>query len=132
MVPGPVGLIQASIVKSPVPKFNLGLCGTTTSGGRVWLNGNRNPPPTIPAVGAGVPVQVPFRPFARSADVGPEVSSSGHHATSPAGGTAHVRQPLVSRPANSTRKPVTVGLVSVSYTHLRAHETVLDLVCRLL
>ena len=26
----------------------------------------------------------------------------------------------------------TLGLVSVSYTHLRAHETVLDLVCRLL
>ena len=25
-----------------------------------------------------------------------------------------------------------VGLVAVSYTHLRAHETVLDLVCRLL
>ena len=24
------------------------------------------------------------------------------------------------------------GLLSVSYTHLRAHETVLDLVCRLL
>ena len=24
------------------------------------------------------------------------------------------------------------GLVTVSYTHLRAHETVLDLVCRLL
>ena len=24
------------------------------------------------------------------------------------------------------------GIVSVSYTHLRAHETVLDLVCRLL
>ena len=24
------------------------------------------------------------------------------------------------------------GVVSVSYTHLRAHETVLDLVCRLL
>ena len=25
-----------------------------------------------------------------------------------------------------------VGIASVSYTHLRAHETVLDLVCRLL
>jgi len=25
-----------------------------------------------------------------------------------------------------------VGLIAVSYTHLRAHETVLDLVCRLL
>ena len=25
-----------------------------------------------------------------------------------------------------------MGIVSVSYTHLRAHETVLDLVCRLL
>ena len=27
---------------------------------------------------------------------------------------------------------VAAGLASVSYTHLRAHETVLDLVCRLL
>ena len=27
---------------------------------------------------------------------------------------------------------VTHGIISVSYTHLRAHETVLDLVCRLL
>ena len=25
-----------------------------------------------------------------------------------------------------------IGLIAVSYTHLRAHETVLDLVCRLL
>ena len=25
-----------------------------------------------------------------------------------------------------------VGVIAVSYTHLRAHETVLDLVCRLL
>ena len=27
---------------------------------------------------------------------------------------------------------VTLAMVPVSYTHLRAHETVLDLVCRLL
>ena len=27
---------------------------------------------------------------------------------------------------------VTLGMIAVSYTHLRAHETVLDLVCRLL
>ena len=27
---------------------------------------------------------------------------------------------------------IIVGVVAVSYTHLRAHETVLDLVCRLL
>ncbi|WDT37996.1 hypothetical protein PVA38_10690 [Streptococcus pneumoniae D39] len=26
----------------------------------------------------------------------------------------------------------TIDIISVSYTHLRAHETVLDLVCRLL
>ena len=30
------------------------------------------------------------------------------------------------------RLQVGIGLVPVSYTHLRAHETVLDLVCRLL
>ena len=29
-------------------------------------------------------------------------------------------------------KALTTGIVPVSYTHLRAHETVLDLVCRLL
>ena len=28
--------------------------------------------------------------------------------------------------------PVIVSIIAVSYTHLRAHETVLDLVCRLL
>ena len=28
--------------------------------------------------------------------------------------------------------PRAIGSISVSYTHLRAHETVLDLVCRLL
>ena len=28
--------------------------------------------------------------------------------------------------------PLLIGVVTVSYTHLRAHETVLDLVCRLL
>ena len=31
-----------------------------------------------------------------------------------------------------TREDVAIGVESVSYTHLRAHETVLDLVCRLL
>ena len=30
------------------------------------------------------------------------------------------------------RELARVGVTSVSYTHLRAHETVLDLVCRLL
>ena len=29
-------------------------------------------------------------------------------------------------------KNMPIGLIAVSYTHLRAHETVLDLVCRLL
>src|SRR5665811_1073383 len=32
---------------------------------------------------------------------------------------------------NSIINLIIVGFVSVSYTHLRAHETVLDLVCRL-
>ena len=34
--------------------------------------------------------------------------------------------------AQKTMGVITMGLVAVSYTHLRAHETVLDLVCRLL
>src|SRR5665811_2455989 len=36
------------------------------------------------------------------------------------------------RRSNAPRRPPTSGAGSVSYTHLRAHETVLDLVCRLL
>ena len=32
----------------------------------------------------------------------------------------------------ATHRIARLGLGSVSYTHLRAHETVLDLVCRLL
>ena len=37
---------------------------------------------------------------------------------------------LVRLPTRRTHK--WTGLTAVSYTHLRAHETVLDLVCRLL
>ena len=35
-------------------------------------------------------------------------------------------------PAQEAREMGLVNTVAVSYTHLRAHETVLDLVCRLL
>ena len=38
----------------------------------------------------------------------------------------------VSVIAGTWTAAVTVGLLPVSYTHLRAHETVLDIVCRLL
>ena len=37
---------------------------------------------------------------------------------------------VISKP--STKDIISVALYAVSYTHLRAHETVLDLVCRLL
>mgnify|MGYP003376579169 CR=1 FL=1 len=41
--------------------------------------------------------------------------------------------PLAARVTYKARRLIeVVGLVPVSYTHLRAHETVLDLVCRLL
>ena len=33
---------------------------------------------------------------------------------------------------NATYDEINITTVAVSYTHLRAHETVLDLVCRLL
>ena len=33
---------------------------------------------------------------------------------------------------NDYLHPTLMGIKAVSYTHLRAHETVLDLVCRLL
>ena len=36
------------------------------------------------------------------------------------------------RSLSSRDEPAIRAMVSVSYTHLRAHETVLDLVCRLL
>ena len=41
---------------------------------------------------------------------------------------------LLERRRNSMLEHIfwVIGLASVSYTHLRAHETVLDLVCRLL
>ena len=39
---------------------------------------------------------------------------------------------LAGRPGAATAATVANGLDAVSYTHLRAHETVLDLVCRLL
>ena len=39
--------------------------------------------------------------------------------------------PLAKKSLKSTEQ-ILIGLVAVSYTHLRAHETVLDLVCRLL
>ena len=45
------------------------------------------------------------------------------------GGT--VRDLLLHRPAHAVRGGQ-AGSAAVSYTHLRAHETVLDLVCRLL
>ena len=32
----------------------------------------------------------------------------------------------------TTRQNIMLNIIAVSYTHLRAHETVLDLVCRLL
>ena len=51
---------------------------------------------------------------------------------------AEVRRALASYPpfrhaaAGIAVKTSADGIESVSYTHLRAHETVLDLVCRLL
>ena len=35
-------------------------------------------------------------------------------------------------PSRGLRRGVVVNISAVSYTHLRAHETVLDIVCRLL
>ena len=41
--------------------------------------------------------------------------------------------PIMVGPSSShTAGAVRLGLMAVSYTHLRAHETVLDIVCRLL
>src|SRR5665811_2079835 len=39
---------------------------------------------------------------------------------------------LYCQTASATIRGASAGMDSVSYTHLRAHETVLDLVCRLL
>ena len=39
---------------------------------------------------------------------------------------------LIAELINRKRLALSAAVVTVSYTHLRAHETVLDLVCRLL
>ena len=39
--------------------------------------------------------------------------------------------PVLGKEVDNTIERL-VGIIAVSYTHLRAHETVLDLVCRLL
>src|SRR5664280_691203 len=53
--------------------------------------------------------------------------------TAPAAGGARVpvRQGSLALPRRGRARGVGAGPVPVSYTHLRAHETVLDLVCRL-
>ena len=43
-----------------------------------------------------------------------------------------VHTALVRRWAHRVMQPLAIWAVSVSYTHLRAHEIVLELVCRLL
>ena len=43
-----------------------------------------------------------------------------------------MRQLMLSMKSEATSRLVMPQVTSVSYTHLRAHETVLDLVCRLL
>src|SRR5664280_2453655 len=40
--------------------------------------------------------------------------------------------PASSSRTIQTKHPFNIDIIPVSYTHLRAHETVLDLVCRLL
>ena len=44
----------------------------------------------------------------------------------------HAPRPADSSDVDVTGLAVPIGVETVSYTHLRAHETVLDLVCRLL
>ena len=43
-----------------------------------------------------------------------------------------IRAPYIGFDWSVDTRTVVTGLDPVSYTHLRAHETVLDLVCRLL
>ena len=49
-----------------------------------------------------------------------------------AAGSRDSRSSLTAREAFIRQLRKTDDFVAVSYTHLRAHETVLDLVCRLL
>ena len=53
------------------------------------------------------------------------------HTRCPSEATTSVRLP-VPQPKSATRAGAGGSARAVSYTHLRAHETVLDLVCRLL
>ena len=43
-----------------------------------------------------------------------------------------LKEPRFSIEPELVAKVASIGVRAVSYTHLRAHETVLDLVCRLL
>ena len=52
---------------------------------------------------------------------------TGQHRLGPLGPVGHRLEPDAVEV-----HPAGVPVVAVSYTHLRAHETVLDLVCRLL
>eukprot|EP00656_Telonema_subtile_P021031 TRINITY_DN2207_c0_g1_i1.p1 TRINITY_DN2207_c0_g1~~TRINITY_DN2207_c0_g1_i1.p1 ORF type:complete len:289 (-),score=56.72 TRINITY_DN2207_c0_g1_i1:13-879(-) len=69
-------------------------------------------------------------PFGASATAAPTPTLSPFGSAAPSGlGATHVAAPApFGTPAVLTSFPTT----TVSYTHLRAHETVLDLVCRLL
>ncbi|VTU55641.1 Uridylate kinase [Lactobacillus casei W56] [Lacticaseibacillus rhamnosus] len=43
-----------------------------------------------------------------------------------------IKPPVIAKIAQQIKEVHELGVQTVSYTHLRAHETVLDLVCRLL
>eukprot|EP00658_Telonema_sp_P-2_P017296 TRINITY_DN16700_c0_g1_i2.p2 TRINITY_DN16700_c0_g1~~TRINITY_DN16700_c0_g1_i2.p2 ORF type:complete len:103 (-),score=20.31 TRINITY_DN16700_c0_g1_i2:71-379(-) len=60
-------------------------------------------------------------PFASSSSATPEVLVTST-------GTLHAMASMATKPNGSTRD----GMITVSYTHLRAHETPEHLVCRLL
>ena len=52
--------------------------------------------------------------------------------TTDASGLASTRGKEAAKPDDHVILPELISKEPVSYTHLRAHETVLDLVCRLL
>ena len=99
---------------------------------RRWLNGLDVPsswisagfPPPVTYAGSGFPC---VRPFA-------EVIAGAFQITRPRddGSIFPPANAVLHRNLEATYGPMLAARGAVSYTHLRAHETVLDLVCRLL
>ena len=87
-----------------MPKWSAGASATST----YWLPVKSSAPATSPATGTGPPWCVPFFSPARSSELVPEVSSSGHQATRSEGrNTQPAAGPPLMRPGQVSGQLVT-------------------------